>query len=82
MFTTKNNKLCATFTFSDFCEAWSFMTHVAFAAERADHHPNWSNIYNTVVVELCTHDAGNIVTEKDHALAQQIEIIYAKFIHI
>lgn len=48
------------------------MSKVALVAEKMDHHPNWSNVYNTVVIELTTHDAGNVVTEKDHKLADRI----------
>jgi 4a-hydroxytetrahydrobiopterin dehydratase len=55
------------------------MTEVAFAAERLGHHPNWSNVYNTVNIQLTTHDAGNTVTEKDHNLAAAITAIYAKY---
>ena len=57
------------FTFGDFTEAFSFMTRVALAAERMDHHPEWFNVYKTVDVTLSTHDAGG-VTEKDIALAR------------
>lgn len=49
------------------------MTKVAILAEKMDHHPNWSNVYNRVVIELSTHDAGNIVTEKDRTLAEAID---------
>ena len=49
------------------------MTRVALIAEKMDHHPNWSNVYNTVVIELCTHDAGDVVTEQDHKLAAAID---------
>ena len=52
---------------------------VAFAAENANHHPNWSNVYNTVTIHLTTHDAGNTVTDKDHSLAAKIEGIAAKY---
>lgn len=61
-----------TFQFGSFKEAMSFMVRVAFEAEAADHHPDWSNVYNKVVVRLNTHDAGNRVTEKDVALAKKI----------
>jgi 4a-hydroxytetrahydrobiopterin dehydratase len=60
------------FTFRDFSEAWAFMSRVALAAERADHHPNWSNVWNKVVIELTSHDAGNTVTERDRKLARRI----------
>ena len=73
MWTEENNRLKKTFTFSDFQEAFAFMTRVAFLAEAHQHHPNWSNVYNKVEIELTTHDAGNVVTEKDHKLAQAID---------
>lgn len=73
MWKEEDNKLKQTFEFKDFVEAFSFMTKVAIIAEKQDHHPNWSNVYNTVTIELCTHDAGNIVTENDRALAKLID---------
>ena len=73
------NKLKATFTFVDFAEAFAFMTEVAFHAEKQNHHPNWSNVWNKVEINLNTHDAGNIVTEKDHKLALTISNIYNKY---
>ena len=66
------------FLFADFSEAFAFMTRVAFLAEQAEHHPNWSNVYNRVVVELRTHDAGNTVTDKDHELAAAIDTLLAR----
>jgi 4a-hydroxytetrahydrobiopterin dehydratase len=60
-----------SFKFKTFAEAWSFMTHVALLAEKADHHPDWSNSYNKVEISLSTHDAGG-VTKRDIALAQAI----------
>jgi 4a-hydroxytetrahydrobiopterin dehydratase len=75
MWVEKNNKLSRTFKFSDFQEAFAFMTRVAFLAEKHNHHPNWSNVYNTVEIELTTHDEGNAVTEKDHKLAKAIDKI-------
>ena len=72
MWTEQDNKLKATFKFKDFVEAFAFMSKVALIAEKMDHHPNWSNVYNTVSIELTTHDAGNIVTDRDHKLAAAI----------
>jgi len=60
------------FTFSDFNQAFGFMARVALAAEKMDHHPEWSNVYRTVEVTLSTHDAGG-VTEKDVALAKAMD---------
>ena len=70
--TEQDHALSATFTFPDFRRAFAFMTEVAFAAEAAGHHPEWSNVYNRVSIRLTTHDAGNTVTEKDHQLAAAI----------
>jgi len=68
-----DNKLYQEFIFPDFSKAFSFMTRVALAAEKMDHHPTWKNTYNRVEIWLCTHDAGNIVTEKDRKLAAIID---------
>lgn len=73
MWREENNKLKKTFQFQDFSEAFAFMTRVAMAAEKMDHHPNWSNVYNKVEIELSTHDAGDMVTEKDKKLASIID---------
>jgi 4a-hydroxytetrahydrobiopterin dehydratase len=75
MWTEENNKLKRTFKFKDFQEAFAFMTRVAFLAEAQGHHPNWSNVYNTVTIELTTHDKGNVVTQKDKDLASAIDKI-------
>lgn len=69
----EDNKLKKTFEFKDFVEAFGFMSQVAITAEKMNHHPNWSNVYNTVNIELTTHDAGDVVTEKDHKLAEAID---------
>lgn len=79
MFKEANHRLKASFKFEDFVSAFSFMTEVAFWAEKQGHHPNWSNVYNTVEIELTTHDEGNIVTKKDHTLAKKITQLYAKY---
>jgi 4a-hydroxytetrahydrobiopterin dehydratase len=73
MWKEENNRLVRTFKFSDFKEAFGFMTRVALIAEKMDHHPTWSNVYNSVTIELTTHDAGNVVTEKDRKLALAID---------
>ncbi len=76
MWKEENNKLQRSFEFQDFSEAFAFMTRVALLAEKMNHHPHWTNEYNKVEFSLSTHDAGNIVTEKDHKLADAIEKIY------
>ncbi|MFZ5973474.1 MAG: 4a-hydroxytetrahydrobiopterin dehydratase [Bacteroidota bacterium] len=68
-----NNRLERTFTFANFSEAFAFMTRVALLAEAYNHHPTWTNTWNTVHIALSTHDAGNIVTEKDRNLAKAID---------
>ena len=68
-----NNKLEKSFQFKDFSEAWAFMNRVALLAESQQHHPNWSNVYNQVTISLNTHDAGDIVTDKDYKLAEAID---------
>ncbi len=61
-----------SFKFADFNEAWGFMTRVALAADKADHHPEWSNVYSKVEITLSTHDAGG-VSDKDVKLAAFID---------
>lgn len=73
MWKEEDNKLVKTFEFEDFVSAFGFMTRVAIVAEKVDHHPNWSNVYNKVTIILTTHDAGNTVTEKDKTLARLID---------
>ena len=73
MWKEENNKLARTFEFQDFVAAFGFMSSVALIAEKMGHHPNWSNVYNSVTIELTTHDAGNVVTDKDHKLAAAID---------
>jgi 4a-hydroxytetrahydrobiopterin dehydratase len=73
MWTESNNRLHRSFTFADFSEAFAFMTRVALEAEKQNHHPLWTNVWNKVDIWLSTHDAGDVVTEKDHQLAQAID---------
>lgn len=70
-----DNKLVREFRFKDFQEAFTFLTRVAFIAEKQNHHPAWFNVYNYVKIELSTHDAGDIITEKDRKLALAIDEI-------
>ncbi|HSZ72613.1 MAG TPA: 4a-hydroxytetrahydrobiopterin dehydratase [Cytophagaceae bacterium] len=74
--TEQNNKLSKEFVFKDFSQAFAFMTQVALLAEKADHHPEWRNVWNKVWIELCTHSAGNTITAKDHELAKAIDAAY------
>lgn len=73
MWEERNKQLYRAFEFRDFRDAFAFMTKVALIAEKMDHHPNWSNIYNKVEIFLSTHDAGDIVTAKDEAMAKAID---------
>ena len=75
MWTEADHKLSRTFEFDNFVQAFGFMTQVAIIAEKMDHHPNWSNVYHKVTIELTTHDAGNVVTEKDRDLAKAIDAL-------
>jgi 4a-hydroxytetrahydrobiopterin dehydratase len=70
----ENAKLRRDFKFENFVGAFGFMTRVALLAEKADHHPEWFNVYNKVQIELTTHDAGGI-SERDFALARQIDAL-------
>lgn len=76
MWKEENNRLKKEFQFKDFSEAFGFMTRVAIAAEKMNHHPLWTNVYNKVSFELSTHDAGDTVTEKDHQLAKAIDKLF------
>ncbi len=73
MWKEQNNKLHKEFEFKDFSEAFAFMTRVALAAEKMDHHPTWTNEYNKVEIWLSSHDAGNKVTDRDHKLSKLID---------
>ena len=70
----EDNALRRKFTFGNFTEAFAFMTSVAEMAEAADHHPDWSNSYNTVTIALTSHDKG-CVTQRDSSLAEQINTL-------
>ena len=70
----EDNALRREFTFTNFAEAFAFMTSIAVMAEAADHHPDWSNSYNTVAIALTSHDKG-CVTQRDSSLAEQINTL-------
>ncbi len=69
-----DGKLHKVYRFDDFVSAWGFMSRVALAAEKMDHHPDWSNVYSTVSVDLNTHDAGGI-TVLDFELARKMNAL-------
>ena len=73
MWKEENNTLTKTFKFKDFTQAFGFMTKVAIVAEKMNHHPTWTNTWNTVSFQLSTHDAGNKVTDLDRKLAKEID---------
>ena len=75
MWTEQNNTLYRKFQFKNFSEAFAFMTQVAMIAEKMDHHPLWTNVWNSVEIWLSTHDAGNVITEKDRKLAAAIDAL-------
>jgi len=71
--TEGRSALVKEFKFRNFVEAWGFMNKVALIAEKMDHHPDWTNVYNQVSIRLSTHDAGNKVTDRDRKLASEID---------
>jgi 4a-hydroxytetrahydrobiopterin dehydratase len=73
MWEEKDNKLFRKFIFNNFIDAFAFMTKVALLAEKMNHHPLWTNVYNHVEIWLNTHDAGNTVTDKDRKLSAKID---------
>jgi 4a-hydroxytetrahydrobiopterin dehydratase len=75
MWKKENDQLYKKFEFKDFSQAFAFMTRVALAAEKMDHHPLWTNVYNKVEIWLSTHDAGDVVTDKDKKLAKKIDAL-------
>lgn len=79
MWKEENNKLIKDFTFKDFVQAFGFMSQVAILAEKQNHHPFWTNMYNQVHFELSTHDAGDKVTDKDRDLAKKIDEVANSF---
>ena len=76
MWIEENNQLKRSFEFTNFIEAFGFMTKVALVSEKLNHHPDWRNVYNTIDIALYTGDAGNIITEKDRKLAKEIDKIF------
>ena len=77
----KERKLHKAFKFANFADAFSFMTRVAFYAEKLDHHPEWFNVYNKVEISLTTHDVDNL-SDLDFKLAQKIEIVALKMNYV
>jgi 4a-hydroxytetrahydrobiopterin dehydratase len=75
MWQEKDKSLYRKFEFKNFSEAFAFMTRVAIEAEKMDHHPLWTNVYNKVELWLNTHSAGDIVTDKDRELARRIDAL-------
>jgi len=73
--TEESNALIAHFEFKDFKQTWEFMSKVAEIAEQMQHHPDWRNVYNRLEIKLNTHDAGNIVTNKDWKMAAAINAL-------
>ncbi len=76
MWEQKDNQLYRKFVFNNFIDAFAFMTKVAILAEKANHHPTWSNTWNRVEIWLSTHDAGNVVTDKDLDLSKAIDNLF------
>ena len=70
-----NNALYRKIEFKNFSEAFAFMVRVALEAERMNHHPLWTNVYNQIEIWLSTHDAGDVVTDKDVKLAEKINAL-------
>ena len=74
--TPRGNAIRREFKFKNFNEAWGFMTRVALLAEKQNHHPDWSNVWNKVTIELTTHDSGGL-TDNDLRLALAIDKLLA-----
>jgi len=79
MWTEKDNALHAELKFKDFVQAFGFMSSVAILSEKHNHHPEWSNVYNTVKIKLTTHDEGNTITDKDIKLSKAIEKVFNSY---
>jgi 4a-hydroxytetrahydrobiopterin dehydratase len=77
--TEENNRLTQTFMFKNFSDAFAWMTQVALVAEKMNHHPEWTNVYNKVDVALYSHDAGNTITDRDRKLAEKMDALFQKF---
>ncbi|MBI94824.1 MAG: 4a-hydroxytetrahydrobiopterin dehydratase [Flammeovirgaceae bacterium] len=75
MWTESDNKLKREFKFKDFNEAISFINRIAVVSEKYNHHPEIYNVYNKVIISLCTHDQGSVITDKDYDLAKKIDDI-------
>ena len=75
MWTELDNKLKREFKFNDFNEAISFINRIAVVSEKYNHHPEIYNVYNKVIISLCTHDQGSVITDKDYDLAKKIDDI-------
>jgi 4a-hydroxytetrahydrobiopterin dehydratase len=74
----QRDAITRAFKFADFAEAFAFMTQIALVAERADHHPEWSNVYNKVEITLTTHDAGGL-SQRDVDMAHAVDRIFERF---
>ena len=79
LWTENDNRLSTSLAFHDFSQAFAFMMEVAMLAEKHNHHPHWTNVWNRVDIHLNTHDAGGAVTEKDRKLAEGIQIIAKRY---
>ena len=75
MWKEEKNSLYRKFEFKNFSEAFAFMTRVALEAEKMNHHPLWTNVWNRVEIWLSTHDAGDVVTDRDKKLAAKIDAL-------
>jgi 4a-hydroxytetrahydrobiopterin dehydratase len=80
MWEEKEGKLCKTFIFKDFNEAWEFMSKVAQVIIKVDHHPKWSNVWNKVSFELKTFEGSKTITEKDFELSKAIDKIASTYL--